>query len=41
MVDPKKQKTKKTEQDVTIARIGFIISLITSASLIYNSFRRN
>lgn len=33
------QKSKKVNQDVTIARIGFIISLITSASLIYNSFK--
>lgn len=41
VVDPVKQKTKKTEQEVTMARVGFIISLITSASLIYNSFRRN
>ena len=41
LVSPTKQKTKKADQDVTIARIGFIISLITAASLIYNSFRKN
>ncbi|HUM98079.1 MAG TPA: polysaccharide biosynthesis/export family protein [Chitinophagaceae bacterium] len=41
LVNPIKQKNKKTEQEVTMARVGFIISLITSASLIYNSFRRN
>lgn len=41
MVDPVKQKAKKADQDVTIARIGFVVSMITSAALIYNSFKRN
>lgn len=41
MVDPVKQKAKKADQDMTIARIGFVVSMITSAALIYNSFRRN
>jgi polysaccharide export outer membrane protein len=41
MIDAVNQKAKKADQDVTIARIGFVVSMITSAALIYNSFRKN
>ncbi|MBS1759158.1 MAG: polysaccharide biosynthesis/export family protein [Bacteroidetes bacterium] len=40
MVDAVKQKKDKTSQDLIIARTGFVMSVITSAILLYNTFRR-
>jgi polysaccharide biosynthesis/export protein len=39
-VDALPQKAKKSDQEVTFARIGLVLSMITSAALVYNSFRR-
>jgi polysaccharide export outer membrane protein len=40
IVDAIPQKAKKTDQELTYAKIGLVLSMITSAALIYNSFRR-
>jgi polysaccharide export outer membrane protein len=40
LVEALPQKAKKTDQELTFARIGLVLSMITSAALVYNSFRR-
>jgi polysaccharide export outer membrane protein len=39
MVEPTKQKAKMADQNLTIQRVSFALSLITAAAFIYNIFK--
>lgn len=40
LVDAVKQKKDKATQDLLLARVGFVMSMVTSAILIYTTFRK-